>query len=579
MASVDGVPTSLVGPTATTPPADGRELIGSLLVFADLDAAGLDALAASVEWLSVPAGTRLFSVGDPPDGMYGLVAGRVRFFAEYDGRAVLTAEAEPGITFGEGSLLVGGGRSRTAVAVRDSLVVRLPPEVFSTLMGTSPQVARAVAGMLAARTNVTHVPRESATTTVLVGAVSPADVEWFATRLARHVGVAVVSGEPDAAHASSARLVTIGIDDPGVAATVRRADRVLLVAGNESRLDDVGRISPVAATGADPLTAPPVELVLLDGAHGRPPAGPWLASGVFSACHHVRRRADADVQRIARHLAGRAIGLVLGGGGARGMAHIGVVKALAELGIPIDHVGGSSMGAIIGGQIAMGWTWEEMLAHDEREWASRRLRLDVTLPTVSVSSGRRARRILETTFGTQAIEDLTVPFFCTTVNLSRFHLAVHHEGPAAHWILASASAPGLWPPVVDGRGELHIDGGQLNNVPTDVMRAEHSGPVIAVDVCALQSPMTVPRGSQPPVGLRHLLRRRSSARYPSLVDTLNRCALLGSLQQRETASEQADVYLTPDLASVGFSGFGRIHEAVEIGYTAAMEALSDWRPS
>ena len=75
------------------------------------------------------------------------------------------------------------------------------------------------------------------------------------------------------------------------------------------------------------------------------------------------------------------------------------------------------------------------------------------------------------------------------------------------------------------------------------------------------------------------LRRRFRHRFPSLVDTLSRCALLASLQHRETAFEQADVYLTPDLASIGFSGFGRIREAVEIGYETAMQSLADWRPA
>ena len=80
------------------------------------------------------------------------------------------------------------------------------------------------------------------------------------------------------------------------------------------------------------------------------------------------------------------------------------------------------------------------------------------------------------------------------------------------------------------------------------------------------------------VGIRHLLRRRFRHRFPSLVDTLSRCALLASLQHQETAFEQADVYIAPDLATIGFSGFGRIREAVGIGYETAMETLAGWRP-
>ncbi len=171
------------------PPPDARDLIGALLVFRHLDDAGLDALAAAVEWLHVPAGARLFTVGDEPDGMYGLISGRVRFFAEEDGWPVMTAEGGPGITFGEGSLLVGGGRSRTAVVVRDALLVRLPPELFTTLMATSPEIATRVAKLLAARIAFKYEPiADGSEDTVLVGATDQADFDWFVDSLRRATG-------------------------------------------------------------------------------------------------------------------------------------------------------------------------------------------------------------------------------------------------------------------------------------------------------------------------------------------------------------------------------------------------------
>jgi NTE family protein len=314
-------------------------------------------------------------------------------------------------------------------------------------------------------------------------------------------------------------------------------------------------------------------LVGRGGAAHLPSTAPWREAFEFGACHHVRRGVSGDVRRVGRHLSGTSIGLVLGGGGARGMAHIGVLRALEELAIPVDHVGGSSMGAIVGAQAALGQRWGAILEANEQVWNRRSLRLDLTLPTVSVSSGRRAKRIFDQLFGDVELQDLPVPYFCTTTNLSRFALTVHRDGPAALWVRASASSPGLWPPVVDELGELHVDGGQLNNVPTDIMRVEHQGPIIAVDVCASQQPMTVEPGAEPPVGLRHLL-RRGGDRFPSLVDTINRCALLASLQQREQAAAQADVYLTPDLSTVGFSGFSRLRQAVDIGYRTALDELS-----
>lgn len=528
-------------------------------MFATVDADLLDDLAAASTWLRVPAGTRLFSVGDAPDGMYGLVEGQVRFFTEHDGHAVLTAQAERGITFGEGSLLIGGGRSRTAVVTKDAELVRIDPEHFLQLMGRSPAVATSVAGSVAARfahRSDSAPDRPPASVTV---DVEPAD----------RVSGAFVERLRDMA----GDLPLVEAHGRAGADIERQSDLVLIVrrAGTPCGLDAVRQWY----AAVDPLAAPPIELVLVHPASSPMPIGTlaWLRAFPFSDHHHARAGHDADVERVLRSVCGRAIALVLGGGGARGMAHVGVLRALAERGIAVDRFGGSSIGAIIGGQAATGMSWREILDVSRRVWTRRALRLDVTIPTVSVSSGRRVRRTIEGLFGDMTIEDMWRPFFCTTVNLSRFRLEVHRRGPAATWIRASASAPGLWPPVIDASGELHVDGGQLNNVPTDLMRLGHRGRIIAVDVCADQRPMRVASGSSPPIGIRHVLRRRSRDRFPSLVDTINRCALLGSLQHRAQAAEEADMYLTPDLGSISFGAFGRMEEAVEIGYHATIEGL------
>jgi NTE family protein len=550
------------GMTEIAVPEDGAARLQKLVPFGRLDHDELTALAASVQWLHAPAGVRLFSVGEAPDGMYGILSGRIRFFGDDEGREVLTADAGPGVTFGEVSLLVGGGRSRTAVVARDALLVKVSPERFAELM-SSAHVAAGVASLYAARFAARPDPAaapDHPVEVVVDAAIGSADRDWFIGRLARAAGE----------RANVTLLDSMQPDDR----TTREADVVLLLrrAADQPPVADHARWR---WPGLDPLAAPRTELVLLrePGSAGPVGSAAWTAAVAPTALHHVRRGVGGDVRRVARLLTGTATGLVLGGGGARGMAHIGVLRALDELGMAVDSIGGSSMGAVVGAQAAAGRRWDEVLDESERVWTRRGLRLDLTLPTVSVSSGRRARRMIDELFDSIRIEDLLLPYFCTTTNLSRFELAVHRSGPAAQWVLASTSAPGLWPPVVDESGELHIDGGQLDNVPTDVMRRAHPGPLLAVDVCATQQAMTVAPGAEPAVGLRHLLHRRSVDRFPSLVDTINRCALLTSLQQRARAADQADVYLTPDLSSVGFRGFRQLRQAVEIGYRTAMAEL------
>lgn len=564
-------------PVVVPAPDDAAEQLRRLILFAELDNATRVALAADAEWLEAPAGSRLFSAGDAPDGLYGILSGRVRFFASVDGRSVLTADASAGITFGEGSVLLGGKRSRTAVVFRDARLVRLPPDRFRSLLTSSPTVAIGVAGLLATRFAVPHDPSvDGAPAVIAVYARSRDDyVDWFVEHLSQALDARVVK-QGVSQDGPGRSIIFADPSDPNSDQAVKQADVVLVLRDSE-RPDPLDGLRGLWAA-LDPLTAPRVELVLLRHENGAN-AGTAKWTGAFpqfADVHHVRRGVVGDVKRVGRLLSGTAVGLVLGGGGARGMAHIGVLRAFDELQIPIDRIGGSSMGAVIGAQAALGRPWTRILQDNERAWNRRALHFDLTLPTVSVLSGRRSKRMFDHLLGEGRIEDSLVGFFCTTTNLSRFELAVHRAGPTSRWVRASAGVPGLWPPVVDPAGDLHIDGGQLDNVPTAVMRRIHRGPIIAIDVCATQQPMTVAPGAEPPVGIRHLLRRRSTDRFPSLVDTLNRCTLLSSLQQRAQAAKYADLYLTPDLAAIGFSGFGRIREAADAGYRLALEELAQF---
>ena len=553
------------------PPPEATELIASLPQLGHPAGDQLGRILAAIDWLHVPSGQRLFTEGEPVDGVYVLFRGRVRFVVESAAATLMAWDVDPIALFGEGALLTGVGRSRTAVTVRDSLLARIPPATFEEVMSSSSEVAVATARRVAMRTVFPGVEerggrRAEDTISFVSPSVPTARLEPLRESSARAVG-------------GSTHVVAFGSDRAGeVLEATRHSDRILVVVDASSPID-LGPLIDSATRGIDALAKPTIELVVFDDPDsdvGRSAA--WNAPEGFSRRLRIRERDEADLRRIARHVSGRSIGLVLGGGGARGLAHIGVLRAMAELDIPIDSIGGSSMGAIIGGQRAMGWPWERVYEHNERVWANRRIQFEFSFPTVSLLSGRRSRTMFHETFGDRSIEDFDLPFFCTSVDLSAFRLAVHREGPAAQWICASASAPGLWPPVVDAVGHLHVDGGQLNNVPTDVLRASHDGPIIAVDVYARQAAMTVTPDSRPPIGVRHMFSRRSP-RFPSIAEIFNRCALLGSLQHQEVARDFADVYLTPDLSEISFRAFDRIEEAVDIGYRAAVLALSGWTPA
>lgn len=186
-------------------------------------------------------------------------------------------------------------------------------------------------------------------------------------------------------------------------------------------------------------------------------------------------------------MAGKAVGLVLSGGGSRGLAHLGILKALDDIGIPVDVVGGTSQGAFIAALFAQNLPIE-LMARLVRQYADKlgnikEILFDLTLPILSVFSGYHFDRVLRDVFshGPQNIEDLWTPFFCLTTNLTKGEAQSHHQGPISKLVRASMTIVGMLPPICYN-GDLLVDGGYINNIPVDIVRSMGVDTVIVVDV-------------------------------------------------------------------------------------------------
>jgi len=272
-------------------------------------------------------------------------------------------------------------------------------------------------------------------------------------------------------------LIYIDNDDPDwLDRCLRQSDCVLLVG-------DAGQdYDPQLSNPHQELPSSVVQqLVLLH--ENDLPAGrtrDWLSAcpGVTTH-HHVRN--DTDIARLGRRLTGKANGLVLSGGGARGFAHLGVIRALREANIPIDYIGGASIGAIIGAGLASDWTNEHMLEVYRQCFIDNDPISDWTVPLVSLRAGRKASHMLREAFGERDIEDLPIPFYAVSSNLTEGGLHVHEIGKLWIALRASSALPGVLPPVF-ANGQVLVDGGVIDNLPVGEMRKRMSGEIIAVDV-------------------------------------------------------------------------------------------------
>ena len=581
----------------TTLVAQARATLAESPLFADLGAVALDTLAACAERVTLRGGETLFSVGDPPAAFYLVEAGRLRAILPNGQVAGEIGRLEP---VGEVGVLSGEARAATVIALRDSLLYRFSREAYHAFTLDHPAALLAIGQVIISRMrqNAREARRlyqqRHRSFTVFSGGVG-LQAHRFAQSLAEVLGrfgrVALLDASrvdealgpgaantPPDAGAADIRLLEwlsrieaahdyLVLDADGPEHWRRRAlhqaDRVLVLGEAATPPLD----APLVQFQAAQVTAA-VDLVL----ERRQAAGEVLAwrQRYGSASHYfLRPGQDADLRSLARQLAGRGLGVVLGGGGARGFAHIGLMRALAELNLPVDLVGGTSMGAFVAALHASGHDWRSMTEAMRDTFVKRNLLSDYLLPRVALIAGKKLRLRLAEIFGDTQVEQLPMPYFCVSTNLTRGCAMVHSTGPLAAWVATSMCVPGVAPPVAF-EGDLLADGAVVNSLPTDVMQGYGRGPIVASDVST--------EGSLSAAGVKGpdfeaVLRKNAEGHRISLIDILFRVSTLTSESGTKARAALADAYLRMPVNGIATFAWKGLDEIVEAGYRHAMREL------
>lgn len=287
-----------------------------------------------------------------------------------------------------------------------------------------------------------------------------------------------------------------------------------------------------------------------------------------------------DFHRLARRLCGRAVGLVLGGGGARGIAQVGVIKALEEAGIPIDIIGGTSIGAFIGGLYARDADIVPMYGR-AKKFAGRmgsiwRFALDLTYPSISYTTGHEFNRGIFKAFGDSQIEDFWLEFYCNTTNISKSRVEFHSSGYIWRYVRASMSLAGLLPPICD-EGSMLLDGGYIDNLTVAHMKALGADIIFAVDVGSIDDNTPQTYGDSLS-GLWAVVNRwnpfSSCPNPPTLSEIQARLAYVSSIDNLERAKNTPGcLYMRPPIDPYGTLEFGKFDELYQLGYKFGKEFL------
>ncbi len=575
-----------------------------------LDSETQASLLNHIQLVHLEVGDTLYRQGESGSSMHIVLTGRLRVAVlQGDGSTHLVAHPQPGEVVGEMAWLTSTPRAATVQAVRDSTLGMLQREDLDALIAQHPEVFSRIARMIIARLSGAqsqahgHIGQRPGTRTIMLVALhdSLPRVEF-----SRSLRQALLRFGSVLQLDSAAVTTRIGANEKTAAAYGRFLDEcehaydyVILEADAQPSVwtrkcyGYADRIILIADASQPPETTPlenwlgdekerhgayaEIDLVLLHRTTTPPQmTRAWLAPRHVARHHHLRHSIPSDMARLARILSDNTVALVLAGGGARGFAHLGVIRALHEAGIPIDSVGGSSFGALAATGIARGLTNEEIVEEQHIAFTHDDPLGDYTLPLISMIRGERLNRVLQKHLPMD-IEDLWLPFFAVSSDLTTNQVHVHNDGPLWRAIRASISLPAILPPVLE-KGHLLIDGGVLNNLPVDIMRERMRGHLIAVDL-GVDQEYTLERSTVPGAFeylKSRLLPHRQPIQAPTISQIIMKLTTLASRKEKENIHQQADLYLNPQLDAYDFMDWGKLREIVDIGYKHALPRVDAW---
>jgi NTE family protein len=598
---------------------DYIESIRKINLFRGLTEESLQDLLASFAWVELTENDLLFSQGDKSRSMYILLSGYLlATLKTQNGHIESIGKIHPGEVVGEMGLLTKRPRSLTIKALTNSNLLELSEENFTTFVKSNPD---AVYQMLIGALNRTQ-------RTIDVIAHGKINRHVFMTPT-NHVQLENTPFLENLKKTMRRKKETLLLDEKdlskiygskGLDEFLNYLDKlekdhstiIYYIKGDNQKINDLLQITKlllkrtnivalVAFGNEKPslsrfnieilqnfdLQAIEKKLILLWPENTIiKNTRYWLDQANFNLHHHIFLNDISSYERLLRFLQGTSIGLVLSGGGFRGLSHLGVIKALREKNIPIDAIGGTSVGAGTAASYVISKDEQELLYYVEKATDYMRKSLkwtSLTWPVISIYSFTSATNFARMVFMNKRIEDLPIPYFAISCNISNNTEIVHRTHKVWRALRASMAVPGIFPPLIE-QGQLLYDGGLLNNFPTDHMREMLGNDatifgsdlgIMAVDETYYRFP---PSLSPIKFLLAKLHRQKSNYIFPPLFRTIFKAMLIGSFPKYQKNIQLANYYIHPDFTgySPNFLEKSLESEVIQLGYKNTLAIVENW---
>jgi len=598
-----------------------KELISSVSLFQGVGTKLISELEQQMEWIFLPGGETLMRQGDKADGMYVVVNGSLVYEVRNDqGLVVSTGNFSKGDIIGEMALLTGEPRTATVVATLSCEIVKISTVAFEAVFSKHPPSMLAITKLIADRFTKDRMGKRTVKKTRSIITLFPLQkdlsVRDFAHNLAsalKKIGRTIIveskdfkKKKGDREHAVSDILESLyhlqdthdflilcpDFEDKLWTETIlHHTNRILLL--SDAKKADVLSPEEIRFLGDSEESHGPIrELVLL---YSDPNEKPKNISNLTrirktDVVRHIRTYSHHGFESLTRFITGRSIGLALGGGGAKGFAHIGLIKAMQEENIPIDMIGGTSAGALMASIYALGNDAPSLERIAKALMSDKKTLNDYTIPVVSLIRGKKFNTVIKSFVGETMIEDLWLPYFAVATSLSKAQKVIIDRGPLWKALRASASIPGILPPFFENN-ELLVDGAMLDNIPGAVMREKGADFVISVALASEGDSAAdelfgriYPKNNSGalPSALRLLFKRlfRKAQNFkeaPNLLSLLMRATFVASDAAMAQAKAESDIFAELPVEQYGLFDWKKFYELVEIGYRYGKTNAKTWK--
>ena len=576
-----------------------------------VDTKTIKELKKDISWKTLNDSEILFNEGDIGDSCYIVMSGRVQALKNYgkDNEVVL-GELKKGDIIGDMALITGEKRSATIKASKLSRLIYISKKSFDQVMYSNPKALMEVSKTLINRLKFQD-KKEKINKNIIIGILSLVDnktnqdfysildnnLQLFGntenlTELTSHLDSNKDSLDFEilleniVSNNDFLILHSNDVNDIKWKENILKYSDKVIVIGNPKELNSISKEELQIFNNYTELNLDKIWLVLN---HSEDTVVPSNTKKIINdrngiRTFHIKNNNENDIKRIVRFLTKQTIGLTLGGGGAKGFSHFGVYKAMNELNIPLDIIGGTSAGSIVASQIALGHSFEEIIEKNKKVNALRMFK-EYGLPYISLIKSNKIEQAAKISAEDRDIEDLWIPFFAPATDLTNSKLIVFNKGPLWEAIRSSGALPGIVLPHFMNENII-VDGGLMNNLPVDIMRNNYGGKIICSSCSLDKSMKTSIKGipNQSKMIFNKLFNKSSFEKkygyVPTVTDIIFKTSVVASASQINNNINMSDLFLELPTSEFGLTDFNNkaMLEMIDIGYNYSkpkLEAFKD----